>query len=152
MTAASADLKLFRRGALPGEAQVRRFDEFATQSNSRFGDLRARIWNEDSRSPWDQVVQDLFKLDGANMVLDNRLRAWATLEDNSRSLFRCETDQTPVDSVTCKGTDYQSFPAIADCVKLVRLRQCRKFVVIISVDGAVALIPSLVYTPAMGLT
>ena len=78
MTVARADLTLFRRSGLDEDAQVRRFDELAADSESDFTNLRDRIWQEASRSPWDQVVQQLFRLEEANPLLDSRLRTWAT--------------------------------------------------------------------------
>ena len=53
--------------------QVRRFDELAADSESDFTNIRDRIWSEASRSSWDQVVQELFRLEEANPLLDSRL-------------------------------------------------------------------------------
>ena len=58
----------------------------------------------------DQVVQELFRLE-ANPLLDSRLRTWATLADDSRSLLRCETDQVAPNYYLCKGANYRGGPA-----------------------------------------
>jgi hypothetical protein len=110
VTAATADLKLFRRGDLPDRAEVRSFDEHAEDSTTRFGDLRQRIWSDEARSPWDQVAQQIFQLDSANAVIDSRVRDWASLSDDSRSLLRCETDAVELGAYSCKGTAYQGGP------------------------------------------
>ena len=89
--AASVDLKVFRRGPLPEGSEVRDHQNHMEESNSRFGDLRERIWSEDARSPWDPVAQEIFELDEINPVIDSRAQDWATLSDDSMSPMRCET-------------------------------------------------------------
>jgi hypothetical protein len=102
ISGAFATLRLFRAGGLPEGAEIYNFGDNDTGSTSPHPDLRERIWSQNSRSPWDQVVQEILNLDPANPVIDSRARSWAALGDSSTSLLRCETDQVAT-SYSCRG-------------------------------------------------
>ncbi|MAO84044.1 MAG: hypothetical protein CMH50_09225 [Myxococcales bacterium] len=130
--AASVDLKVFRRGPLPEGSEVRDHQNHMEESNSRFGDLRERIWSEDARSPWDQVAQEIFELDEINPVIDSRAQDWATLSDDSMSLMRCET-QWVEDHYSCRGANAgnfgQNLPTCTDAVIAAMPERCNRYVV-----------------------
>ncbi len=128
--AATVDLKIFRRGPLPDGSEVRAFENHMTESNSRFGDFRERIWSEDARSPWDQVAQEIFELDEINPVIDSRAEDWATLADDSSSLLRCETEFI-ADNYSCRGPNAGNFgrnlPACTDAVIAAMQERCEQY-------------------------